>query len=442
MSAHPTTVDLDDLQGFLVFRRPTPYWGTFAMLHIDDAATGRRLLRDLLAHIHSAASWARGERDVNVALAVTHAGLAALGVPPTDLASFPVQLREGMAARAELVDDVGSSAPERWDPPFGTGAIHLMLVVTAGSEQSWGRTLAEATQSFDWGGSKVLYQQDFAAFPGGRTTFGYRDGISYPAIAGLPTTPITTPEAPIATGEFLLGHPSETGEVLASPTPTELSHNGTYVGFRKVHTDVAAFRRFLGSHAADAPARERLAAKMMGRWPSGAPLVLSPDHDDPALAADTSRVNDFGYGGDARGMSCPIGAHIRRVNPRDAHLDVLTNPRIHRLLRFGAVYGEPLPDGVDVDDGADRGIYLLFATARPNTFEFIKREWIAQGGFNGLGDEMDPIAGPHTGGDDDTFTIPASPMRRRVGPFERFTATRGGEYALLPSMTALRWLSG
>lgn len=442
MSSPPKTVDLDDLQGFLVFRRPTPYWGTFAMVHIDDTSEGRRLLRDLLPHIQSASSWARGERNVNVALAVTHAGLAALGVPAADLASFPDQLRQGMAARSDLIDDVGSSAPQHWDPPFGTGAIHLMLAITAGSEQSWQSKLAEATQSFDWSGSKLLYRQDYAAFPGGRTTLGYRDGISYPAIAGLPTSPITTPEAPIATGEFLLGHPSETGEPLAAPTPTELSHNGTYLGFRKVHTDVAAFRRFLASHAADAPAQERLAAKMLGRWPSGAPLVLSPDQDDPALAADLDRVNNFGYGGDPRGLSCPIGAHIRRINPRDAHLDVLTNPRIHRMLRFGAVYGEPLPQGVDVDDRADRGIYLLFATARPNTFEFIKSQWIAQGGFNGLGDEMDPIAGPHTGGDDDKFTIPATPVRRRLESFERFTTTRGGEYAFLPSMTALRWLSG
>ena len=110
------------------------------------------MIRGLLPHVRSAARWDAGERDVNVALCVTYTGLAALGVATADLESFPTQLRDGMSARAHVLDDVGSSAPQRWDPPFGTGKIHLMVLITAGSEQSWRRTLAKATSAIEWDG--------------------------------------------------------------------------------------------------------------------------------------------------------------------------------------------------------------------------------------------------------------------------------------------------
>lgn len=113
--------------------------------------------------------------------------------------------------------------------------------------------------------------------------------------------------------------------------------------------------------------------------------------------------------------------------------------RVHRILRYGAVYGDPLPDGVLDDDGAARGVYFMFLSARPHALEFLKGEWIDNGGFVGLGAENDPIAGDNAG--HGTYTIPAQPVRRRLHGLERFTVTKGGEYAFLPSLSALRWLA-
>ena len=105
-----------------------------------------------------------------------------------------------------------------------------------------------------------------------------------------------------------------------------------------------ATRRPDGSSNPDA--RLRLAAKMVGRWPSGAPLALAPDADDPSLA----EANDFGYHeDDPRGVRCPVGSHIRRSNPRDS-LDPDPGSdrsfevnRRHRIVRRGREYGPPLP---------------------------------------------------------------------------------------------------
>lgn len=432
-------VDLAAIQGLIAFRRPAPYWGSQVLVHIDSAENGRRALAKLLPHVDSAADWAAGKRDVTVAVALTHAGLAALGVPQASLDSFPVQLREGMAGRAAHLGDVGESAPAHWEPPFGNGRIHVLVSVTAATEELWRERVATVLARVDEPGVTVLETHDVAALPGTRTTFGYRDGVSFPRIAGLPPQPTTAPEREIATGEFLLGFPGETGVPLAQPVPDVLGRGGSYVGIRKIHTRVAAFRSFLAANSADPESEELLAAKMLGRWRSGAPLILAPTADDAVLAADPARVNDFGYADDPAGRVCPHGAHIRRVNPRDSELAQLSDVRLHRILRYGAVYGDPLPEGVLEDDGADRGLYFMFISARPQALEFIKSEWINDGGPFDLGDEQDPVAGG--GGGDRTYTIPRHPVRRRLHGVEPFTVTKGGEYAFLPSLPALRWLS-
>lgn len=439
MTGAQSAVDLRDLQSLVVFRRPAPYWGSFFLIAFDRPQRGRRLLDHLLSQVVSAADWAAGHRDVSVSVAVTYPGLAALGVPPTSLASFPDQMRLGMAARADRLGDVGDSDPAHWHAPFGTGGVHAIVSITAATRALWRDRVAAALDAFDHAGVRLLDRGDVAAHQGMRTTFGYRDGISSPNIAGLPVSPVAAFEEPIATGEFLLGHPSETGQPLAMPRPDRLGHNGSYIGLRKIHTRVAEFRRFLQANAADPDAEEFLAAKLLGRWRSGAPLILAPHADDPELAADPSRVNRFGYADDPSGLVCPAGAHIRRVNPRDSALATLTDVRIHRILRFGAVYGEPLADGVLQDDQVDRGVYFMFLSARPNALEFLKGNWLDDGGFISLGDEQDPIAGANDG--HGSYTLPAKPLRRRLRGLDRFTVTRGGEYAFLPSLTALRWLA-
>jgi Dyp-type peroxidase family len=225
------------------------------------------------------------------------------------------------------------------------------------------------------------------------------------------------------------------------PTPEVLGRNGTYIVFRKLHTRVAAYRRYLRERASSREEEARLAAKMVGRWQSGAPLALSPEHDDPQLGADPARNNDFDYHDDLRGFKCPAGAHARRANPRDAlDQEGSVNVRLHRMIRRGTSYGPMLPEGVLEDDGVDRGIIFVFVGAHlKRQFEFVKTQWINDGIFIGTPAEQDPLAGPNNGSG--TFTIPQQPIRRRLQGLPPFIVTRGGEYCYVPGLRALRWLA-
>ena len=225
------------------------------------------------------------------------------------------------------------------------------------------------------------------------------------------------------------------------PTPDILGRNGTYVIFRKLHTKVAAYRQYLRAKAADREEEALLGAKMVGRWQGGAPLALSPERDDPGLGSDPLRNNDFLYGDDPRGFKCPVGAHARRANPRDAlDSDGSVDVRLHRMIRRSTSYGPPLPDGVLEDDGADRGIIFVCVGAHiKRQFEFVKTQWLNDGIFIGAPSEADPLVG--SGDGTTSFTIPRRPIRRRLQDLPPFVTTRGGEYCFAPSLSAMRWLA-
>jgi Dyp-type peroxidase family len=376
-----------------------------------------------------------------MAVVITYQGLVALEVPESSLLSFPEAFRDGMAARASSVGDTEESSPEHWDRPYGTGDIHVGITLLSTTDSIFQASLEKASAVLaSLPGITLLVREDFAQSPGARTPFGYKDGISFPNIIGNVVSPIVDNEEPIAAGEFIFGYPGEAVRMLAMPQPALLGRNGTFVSFRKLHSKVAAFRRFLSANATSAMSAQLLAAKMVGRWPSGAPLMLAPEQDAPELGSDLQQMNNFTYAQDPKGLRCPIGAHIRRMNPRDTALEVMTNVKIHRIIRHGTSYGPPLPENVLEDDGKERGIFFIFLSAKaPETFEFLKKEWINAGNFLGLGPEEDPIAGAQTG--TGIFTIPMKPIRRRLQGLERFTVTRGGEYGFVPSLSALRWLA-
>jgi deferrochelatase/peroxidase EfeB len=428
-----------DIQSPILRRRPAPYAGCHVLLHVDDAVQGREFVRRLLPHIVSAADYASA--DTWAAVAFTYAGLTALGVPQASLHSFPTAFREGMAARAASFEESADSFPEHWEPPYGTGQIHAALTLLSTSASKWEEKLTLARQQLqDLPAVRVLEREDFEQIPGGRTPFGYKDGISFPNILGNDVSPIVSPEASIAAGEFVLGYPGDSGRMVKVPQPDVLGRNGTFAGFRKLHSHVAAFRRFLRDNAVAPLNPELLAAKMIGRWPSGAPLMLAPDEDRPELGSDLQQMNNFLYGDDPKGLRCPLGSHVRRMNPRDTPLAVLDNVNLHRIIRHGSAYGPPLPDGVYEDDGQRRGIFFIFLSATaPETYEFLKQHWIEDGNFLGLETQRDPIAGSHDG--TGTFTIPMRPVRRRIPMLESFTRTLGGEYGFMPSLSALKWLS-
>jgi Dyp-type peroxidase family len=222
------------------------------------------------------------------------------------------------------------------------------------------------------------------------------------------------------------------------PEPEVLGKNGSYVAYRKLAEHVGAFRDFLAQNAATPDEQELLAAKLMGRWRSGAPLVLAPERDDPALGADPQRTNDFDYGKmDPFGYACPIGAHIRRMNPRDT---APADMRRRRIVRRGATYGPGLPEGAP-DDGADRGVATFAGCASlVRQFEILQRVWANDPTFQGLQNERDPLIGNQDGTFD--MTIPRRPIKRRIHGLPAFTTVRGGAYLFLPGIRALRFLAG
>jgi deferrochelatase/peroxidase EfeB len=168
-------------------------------------------------------------------------------------------------------------------------------------------------------------------------------------------------------------------------------------------------------------------------------LAISSVRDDPSVGADASRNNDFLYhDDDPIGYKTPLGAHVRRVNPRDAQVAGVV--RIHRMIRRGTAYGPPLPPGVLDDDRAERGLMFAFVGAHlGRQFEFVQSEWVNDSKFFGGTTERDPICG--AGNESGTFSIPRRPIRQRLAALPRFVVTRGGEYCFLPSLSALRWLS-
>jgi deferrochelatase/peroxidase EfeB len=184
---------------------------------------------------------------------------------------------------------------------------------------------------------------------------------------------------------------------------------------------------------------------MVGRWPSGAPLVLAPDADDPDIERD--RLNAFRYHrDDPLARSCPVASHIRRTNPRES-LDPdpgssgsLAVGKHHRIMRRGRSYGTRLTidQALAGGDGRRRGLYFMcLNTNVARQFEFIQQTWANSSKFAGLYDEPDPLLAPSG-----SFSMPADPVRHRVTGVPRFVTVRGGAYFMLPSVRAVRYLSG
>ena len=304
-------------------------------------------------------------------------------------------------------------------------------------------------------GLQVLARLDTSNLDG-HEPFGFRDGISQPFIEGLSKQ--GPPETTLRFGEFVLGYPNEYGRYTDQPlldARPELARNGSYLVFRQLRQDVHAFWSFV-DHAtrradgdSDPERRLRLAAKMVGRWPGGAPLALAPDGDDPGLG----EANDFAYfEHDRHGARCPVGSHIRRANPRDS-LDPKPGTskswainRRHRILRRGREYGQEKllkPDEALSRDAAsgERGLHFICLNGNiARQFEFVNNTWLNSPKFAGLYDDSDPLTGPSKpyGG---TFTIPSDGLRERVTGMPRFVSVRGGAYFFLPGLSAVRALA-
>jgi Dyp-type peroxidase family len=405
-------------------------------------------------------------------VALTARGLQAFGLTQDTMQTFPREFTIGMAdpERSKVLGDSHESAPEHWQIGGSSSPeIHLLLTIYASSAEHMRAAAERFLPDLAAAGMQELYRQETyrasVAEP-----FGFRDGISQPAIEGAPA-PVIPGQSVIKPGEFILGYENEYGQQPPMPTVRQeqdianvlaaephargrksFGRNGTFLVVRKLAQDVAGFWAFIDQHARqpdgsiDAAERELFAAKLVGRWRSGAPLTLAPAQDDPALGKDARRNDDFLYmPTDAEGFACPVGSHTRRSNPRDtqqpnpARSIVITNR--HRVLRRARPYHE---HGQPPSAGDQVGLVFMCINADiQRQFEFIQQTWINSPKFNGLYDNKDPLLGDNNNTPTGTgsMTIQRSPVRQKVDGIPRFVAVKGGGYFFLPAISALQFLA-
>ena len=481
-----SALDLADIQGFILRGYRMPMVRHF-LLTVGDPAQARRQLGRLVSadesdtpQITTAEDWhvgfAPGPRDNPAAaprrkpdyclnIGITWAGLVALEiserVPNLSFKSFGA-FTEGAARRAELVGDVGASAPQNWSGGFGEGHDHVLVTLHAISPEAmtsysdrlcaWfveGNAFREISRQ---DGMVLMAMHNGQPVPTAKTHFGYTDAISRTTIRGGPEKYHPDHQQPCEPWLFVLREDAENYEV---PEPRQLGLNGSFGVFKKIETDVVGFEHFLQSNK-DKIDPELLAAKMCGRWRNGVPLALSPDSDSPAGGISPEQLNNFEYvnadgSGDPRGMRCPVGAHIRRVNPRGQPVAGQGQPggsnNSHRLMRCLLPYG-PTYDPRQPYDGIERGILGYFINANiENQYEFVLRQWVNDSEFAGgvrlHPQSKDPLIGTQNPAES-VFVIPQAnggpPIE--VTGLSTFVTTKAAAYAFLPSITAIKFIAG
>jgi Dyp-type peroxidase family len=344
-----------------------------------------------------------------------------------------------MVARAKMLGDTEANDPAHWVDKTASPDLHAIAILFAREATERGRCAIEHAKLIaECPGVEVLSTLDVEATPPyeyAHDHFGYRDRLSQPVIEGSGDVPTPGSGAPLKAGEFILGYADETGAV-PKLQPEILSRNGSFMAYRRLEEHVGRFREFLRENGKTREEQELVAAKLMGRWRSGAPLVLAPERDSPELGADLQRNNNFNYKNeDPQGYAVPLGSHMRRMNPRDT----AANMNRHRMIRRGATYGTYLPEGTP-DDGQERGLAaFVICASLVRQFEFAQNVWVNDRNFHELGNERDPFGGTHDGTLE--FKIPKRPIRKKITGLPAFTTLRGGAYFFLPGLKALRWLA-
>ena len=406
----------------------------------------------------------RHKPDYCLNIGITWAGLVALEieerVPTLSFKSFGAFI-EGAAQRAESVGDTDESSPANWVGGFGTGDDHVLVTLHAMSPEtmtSYSDRLCEWLAEGDafreiWrqDGMALIAMQGGELVPTAKVHFGYTDGITTPTIRGGPEIYPPDHQQPCEPWLFVL---REDAKNYVVPEPRTLGLNGSFAVFKKAETDVVGFENFLQSNN-DKIDPELLAAKMCGRWRNGVPLALSPDTDSPAEGLSPECLNDFEYvnadgSGDPKGIHCPVGAHIRRVNPRGSPVAGQGLPggsnNSHRLIRRGLPYG-PIYDPSKPDDGIERGMLFHFINANiENQYEFVMRRWVNDSEFAGAVRLHPKSKDPLNGNQDPAENIFVIPQAGGVPPIEvtglsSFVTTKAAAYVFLPSITAIKFMA-
>lgn len=466
VDARPAHVEVDDIQGNVL--RGYGSAGQHAhhlALSISDAQAARAFIGELSNggnaeqawQVTSGQDWPDNKTDqllLNIGL--THLGLEAIGVAPATLRLFPEAFRMGPAdpQRARPNGDTGDSAPRTWT--LGNPDqqhVHLMLSLYARSEGLLNAKLADLEQRLASAGLNKVFEQRTQALPNKQLHFGYRDSIAQPNLAMVGAKAAMPDQQPTtAVGDFLLGkeYVNHAGGNFIDRLPAALCDNGTYAAVRIMEQDVKAFEKLiteLGQTLDLDP--ELIAAKLMGRWRNGAPLSAWPDSDGGTAPADED-INNFDFRpntrdpnqhDDAEGLRCPVGAHIRRMNPRGAL--VAGKPHSHRLIRRGMPYGSLYnPKAHSDQDNEKRGLFGIFICGDlESQFEFLLQVWangdLASTGIRGT---HDPIIGSQHHGGRFIFTKPGSAQPIEI-TVPKMVRTVGSVYLFMPSIKGLQHLA-
>jgi deferrochelatase/peroxidase EfeB len=489
MSAIPIQsrpVELDDVQGLVRFGHKHLTEACFLLFRVKDLAAARAWLAR--APVTSAVD-ADPRPETALQVAFTSEGLRALDVASDLRGGFSMEFLAGMAsdaARARRLGDVGANDPKHWQ--WGVGErlpqVAVFLYAGAGRLAAWRQEIEMQCAA---GFERIACLE--SAGTQDKEPFGFTDGISQPEIDWTRKRPVRDQDQLeygnlTCLGEFLLGYPNEYGlytprplvapqrdpEALLpmaedAPDQFDLGRNGCYLVMRQLRQDVEGFWRELDRQAGgEAALRERLAAAMVGRTREGEPLA--------APGAPPSKLNDFTYRDDPRGERCPLGAHIRRANPRTADLppgpsgifsrlrrilgfnasalqqDLVASTRFHRLLRRGRKYvAVAAPSATGSSPRAETGLHFVCLAANlTRQFEFVQSAWLVGSKFAGLTGERDPAVVhrlPDLGDfPTDGFSIPqAGSPDLRLSGLPQFVTVLGGAYFFLPGIRALRYLA-
>jgi deferrochelatase/peroxidase EfeB len=493
-------VDYRDIQGIVRFGYGSLTEACFLLVRIRDAAAARRWLAG--APVTNAV---KRDKAPNTALqiAFTVAGLRAIGVGEDLIAGFSNEFLSGIAtdeSRSRRLGDLGPNAPTAWDwggSDATTPHLVLMLYSVPDRLDAWHQDIHGSHWNEAFYTGTCLTASNMKGFE----PFGFKDGISQPTLdwEQIRDTSGDTMEYTnrVALGEFLLGYsneydrytdrpllPRQTAIAAAStlspakdqPSLLDFGRNGSYIVFRHLEQDVRAFWQFAHRAAAGDPDEiERITSAMVGRHITGEPVVALEPKPIDGIELRDALVNNFNYASDEMGLSCPLGSHIRRANPRTADMpagttgtikkllrtiglpqqtlrqDTISSTRFHRLLRRGREYGQAISpeDAITPAPAGEKpcGIFFLCLNANiARQFEFVQSSWMMNANFDGLPEESDPLLGPRCplfGGEPTaSFSMPKeSGLRQKAEDMPRFVTVRGGAYLFLPSISALRFIA-
>lgn len=382
-----------------------------------------------------------------------------LGVDEHALGTFPPVFRNGMtaASRLRVLGDEQMERSQQWLWGTQNTSVDAILMVYAESDKALQDEVMNHRQLItQYGHTPVTAISLDPLPPKGqpiREPFGFVDGISQPAMRGTRSAQRRAPHHIVEPGELVLGYANNLGYI--APTPRcagfDIGRNGTFLVVRQLEQDTTEFGNYLKMEAtamigsARAPAstlkqmEEWIAAKMVGRWRADGSSLIEYPHAPAAVSGQSvAPDNDFLFGEqDPHGLRCPLGAHIRRANPRDSFdpgspIQLAITNR-HRILRVGRSY----PASVENNPGL---LFMCINTDIEAQFEFVQQSWLQGRSFHGLRDESDPTISLGPGGGHNPMSIPTphGPLRLKCLP--DFVSTRGGGYFFLPSRGAVAFL--